>query len=70
MIASGHFKVAAYYRGGQYVAVVVSYGESAPSVFTVLTPEIPLPIARNSSIWVFALPEGTASQPTPDNRKN
>jgi len=45
----------------QYVAVVVGSGESAPSVFTVLTPEIPVPIARSSSIWVFALPEeGTA----------
>ncbi len=44
-------------RGRQYVAVVVGYGESAPSVFTVLTPEIPLPIARSSSIWVFALPD-------------
>ncbi len=43
-------------RGKQYVAVVVGYGESAPSVFTVLTPEIPLPIARSSSVWVFALP--------------
>jgi alcohol dehydrogenase (cytochrome c) len=43
-------------KGRQYVAVVVGYGESAPSVFTVLTPEIPLPIARSSSIWVFALP--------------
>lgn len=42
-------------KGRQYVAVVVGYGESAPSVFTVLTPEIPLPIARSSSIWVFAL---------------
>lgn len=41
----------------QYVAIVVGYGASAPSVFTVLTPEIPLPIARSSSIWVFALPE-------------
>lgn len=40
----------------QYVAVVVGYGESAPSVFTVLTPEISLPAARSSSIWVFALP--------------
>jgi alcohol dehydrogenase (cytochrome c) len=40
----------------QYVAIVVGYGESAPSVFTVLTPEIPLPVARSSSIWVFALP--------------
>jgi alcohol dehydrogenase (cytochrome c) len=49
--------------GRQYVAVVVGYGESAPSVFTVLTPEIPLPIARSSSIWVFALPDGVASQP-------
>jgi alcohol dehydrogenase (cytochrome c) len=39
----------------QYVAVVVGYGESAPSVFTVLTPEIPLPIARSTSIWVFSL---------------
>jgi alcohol dehydrogenase (cytochrome c) len=41
--------------GQQYVAIVVGQGESAPSVFTVLTPEIPLPIARSSSIWVFAL---------------
>jgi alcohol dehydrogenase (cytochrome c) len=44
-------------NGKQYVAIVVGYGESAPSVFTVLTPEIPLPIARSSSIWVFALPD-------------
>jgi alcohol dehydrogenase (cytochrome c) len=43
-------------HGKQYVAVVVGYGESAPSVFTVLTPEIPVPIARSSSIWVFAEP--------------
>lgn len=43
-------------NGRQYVAIVVGYGESAPSVFTVLTPEIPLPIARSSSLWVFALP--------------
>jgi alcohol dehydrogenase (cytochrome c) len=43
-------------RNQQYVAIVAGYGESAPSVFTVLTPEIPLPIARSSSIWVFALP--------------
>jgi alcohol dehydrogenase (cytochrome c) len=43
-------------RNRQYVAVVVGSGESAPSVFTVLTPEIPVPIARSSSIWVFALP--------------
>jgi hypothetical protein len=42
--------------GRQYLAVVVGDGESAPSVFTVLTPEIPVPIARSSSIWVFALP--------------
>lgn len=50
------------YRVGnrQYVAVVAGYGESAASVFTVLTPEIPIPIARSSSIWVFALP---GSQP-------
>ena len=32
--------------GRQYVAVIVGYGESAPSVFTVLTPEIPLPITN------------------------
>jgi alcohol dehydrogenase (cytochrome c) len=50
-------------NGRQYVAVVVGYGESAPSVFTVLTPEIPLPIARSSSIWVFALPDEVASPP-------
>jgi alcohol dehydrogenase (cytochrome c) len=43
--------------GRQYVAIVAGQGESAPSVFTVLTPEIPMPIARSSSIWVFALPE-------------
>jgi alcohol dehydrogenase (cytochrome c) len=49
-------------NGKQYVAVVVGYGESAPSVFTVLTPEIPLPIARSSSIWVFALPDGAVPQ--------
>jgi alcohol dehydrogenase (cytochrome c) len=51
-------------KGKQYVAVVVGYGESAPSVFTVLTPEIPLPIARSSSIWVFALPDGVSSSST------
>jgi hypothetical protein len=49
-------------KGKQYVAIVVGYGESAPSVFTVLTPEIPLPIARSSSIWVFALPDGVSSR--------
>jgi alcohol dehydrogenase (cytochrome c) len=43
-------------RNQQYVAVVAGSGESAPAVFTVLTPEIPQPIARSSSIWVFALP--------------
>jgi hypothetical protein len=47
-------------RGQQYVAIVVGIGASAPVVFTVLTPEIPLPIARSSSIWVFSLP---GSQP-------
>ncbi len=51
-------------KGKQYIAVVVGYGESAPSVFTVLTPEIPLPIARSSSIWVFALPDGVSSTST------
>jgi alcohol dehydrogenase (cytochrome c) len=51
-------------NGKQYVAIVVGYGESAPSVFTVLTPEIPLPIARSSSIWVFALPDEVVSRST------
>jgi len=42
-------------KGRQYIAIVVGNGESAPSVYTVLTPEIPLPIARSSSLWVFSL---------------
>ena len=42
--------------GKQYVAIVVGYGGIQPSTFAGLTPEIPLPAARSSSIWVFALP--------------
>jgi len=41
-------------NGKQYVAIVVGYGGPAAS-FPQLTPEIPLPVARSSSIWVFEL---------------
>lgn len=41
--------------GKQYLAIVVGYGGIQPSTFAGLTPEIPLPVARSSAIWVFAL---------------
>jgi PQQ-dependent dehydrogenase (methanol/ethanol family) len=40
----------------QYVAVVVGYGGVQPSTFAGLIPEISLPVARSSAIWVFELP--------------
>ena len=39
-------------NGKQYVAVVVGYGGAQAASFPQLTPEIPLPVARSSSIWV------------------
>jgi len=42
-------------NGKQYVAVVVGYGGAQAASFPQLTPEIPLPVARSSSIWVFDL---------------
>ena len=43
-------------NGKQYVAVVVGYGGAQAASFPQLTPEIPLPVARSSAIWVFELP--------------
>ena len=43
--------------GKQYVAVVVGYGGPWSVTEAILTPEITLPVARSSSIWVFSLPE-------------
>lgn len=43
-------------NGKQYVAVVVGYGGVQPSSLAGLVPEISLPAARSSSIWVFELP--------------
>src|SRR5438552_9694360 len=42
-------------NGKQYVAIVVGYGGPQAASFPQLTPEIPLPVARSSSIWVFEL---------------
>ncbi len=44
-------------NGKQYVAMVVGYGSPQTITFPMLTPEIDLPIARSSTIWVFALPD-------------
>jgi alcohol dehydrogenase (cytochrome c) len=43
-------------NGKQYVAVVVGYGGAQVASFPQLTPEITLPVARSSTIWVFELP--------------
>ena len=43
-------------NGKQYVAIVAGYGGSSASTFTVLTPEIPLPVTNGAQVWVFALP--------------
>jgi alcohol dehydrogenase (cytochrome c) len=46
--------------GKQYIALITGYGSSSASTFTVLTPEIPLPVVQGSQVWVFALPgDGT-----------
>jgi alcohol dehydrogenase (cytochrome c) len=42
--------------GKQYVAMVVGYGTAHAITFPMLTPEIDLPVARSSTIWVFSLP--------------
>ncbi len=42
--------------GKQYIAVVVGNGGGHASTYAVLVPEISLPAARSSSIWVFELP--------------
>jgi len=42
-------------NGKQYIAVVVGYGGPQAASFPQLTPEITLPIARSSAIWVFEL---------------
>ena len=44
-------------NGKQYVAMVVGFGSPQSITFPMLTPEIPLPVTRSSSIWVFALPD-------------
>ena len=43
-------------NGKQYVAIVVGYGGAQSASFPQLTPEIPLPVARSSTIWAFELP--------------
>jgi alcohol dehydrogenase (cytochrome c) len=43
-------------NGKQYIAVVVGYGGAQVASFPQLTPEIPLPVARSSTIWAFELP--------------
>ncbi len=43
-------------NGKQYIAMVVGYGGAQIATFPQLTPEIPLPVVRSSSIWVFELP--------------
>lgn len=40
-------------NGKQYVAVVVGAGIGQAAEFPALVPEIPLPLARSSAIWVF-----------------
>ncbi len=41
--------------GRQYIAVVVGYGGAQVASFPSLTPEIDLPAAPSSSVWVFEL---------------
>ena len=48
-------------KGKQYIAMVVGYGSGWTVTFPKLTPEIALPHASSSAIFVFALP---------DNRKD
>ena len=43
--------------GKQYIAIVVGYGGAQVATFPVLTPEIALPSARSSAIFVYALPD-------------
>ncbi len=43
-------------NGKQYIAMVVGYGSGQSVTFAKLTPEIDLPHAQSSTIWVFALP--------------
>ena len=43
-------------NGKQFIAVVVGYGGAQVASFPQLTPEIPLPVARSSTIWAFELP--------------
>jgi alcohol dehydrogenase (cytochrome c) len=43
-------------HGKQYVAMVVGYGGGQAITFHNLVPEISVPPARSSSIWVFELP--------------
>jgi alcohol dehydrogenase (cytochrome c) len=44
-------------NGKQYVAMVVGFGSPQSITFAMLTPEIDLPVARSSAIFVFALPD-------------
>jgi alcohol dehydrogenase (cytochrome c) len=43
-------------HGRQYIAMVVGFGGAQTITFTNLVPEISVPPARSSSIWVFELP--------------
>jgi alcohol dehydrogenase (cytochrome c) len=42
--------------GKQYVAIVVGYGGAQTATWPRLVPEISLPAAPSSSVWVFELP--------------
>ena len=44
-------------NGKQYIAVVVGYGGAQSISFTSLVPEIKVPAARSSAIYVFELPQ-------------
>jgi alcohol dehydrogenase (cytochrome c) len=44
-------------NGKQYIAVVVGYGGPQVATFPVLVPEIRMPAAPSSAIWVFELGE-------------
>jgi alcohol dehydrogenase (cytochrome c) len=43
--------------GRQYLAATVGNGGAHPQTFAPLVPEIPLPVARSSTLWVFEVGE-------------
>ena len=44
-------------NGKQYVAMVVGNGGAITATYPPLIPEIAMPVARSSAIFVFELPE-------------